>query len=152
MFSTQFGEYFQLVFKLKSAGISWKYPQNCVKQRLSKPLFWNEMDFSQYIGRNSKAWHVSWSFIIWVHQFRILYSVVSRIILQKISNSDRNQKNLGIRNWWNHAGKSLVFRCVYPVRDIQPPNNQSCFPQFFPWFFLSLSSWKRKQTFIWSKT
>ena len=26
------------------------------------------------------------------------------------------------------------------------------FSQFFPWIFLSFSSWKRKQTFYWSKT
>ena len=31
-------------------------------------------------------------------------------------------------------------------------NHQSCFSQFVSWIFLSLSSWKRKQTFHWSKT
>ena len=36
--------------------------------------------------------------------------------------------------------------------DIKPPNHKSCFPQFFPRNFLSLSSRKRKQTFYWSKT
>ena len=30
-------------------------------------------------------------------------------------------------------------------------NNQFCFPQSFSRIFLSLSSWKRKQTFHWSK-
>ena len=46
---------------------------------------------------------------------------------------------------WNWSNKFLVY-------DINPPNNQFCFPQFFARFFLSLSSWKRKQTFYWSKT
>ena len=40
---------------------------------------------------------------------------------------------------------------IYLVHDINPPNNPSCFPQFFPGIFLSLSSWIRKQTFYWSK-
>ena len=40
----------------------------------------------------------------------------------------------------------------YLVHDIKPPNNQSCFPQFFPQIFLSFSCWKRKQTFYLSKT
>ena len=48
---------------------------------------------------------------------------------------------------------SLIFvRYIYPVRDVKSPNNQFCFPQFFPRFFLSFSSWKRKQTFYWFKT
>ena len=33
----------------------------------------------------------------------------------------------------------LVWNVFYLVRDIKPPNNESCFPQFFPRFFLSLS-------------
>ena len=34
-----------------------------------------------------------------------------------------------------------IYRGVkYLVRDIKPPKYQSCFPQFFPQFFLSLSS------------
>ena len=37
---------------------------------------------------------------------------------------------------------------IYIDRDIKPPSYQFCFPQFFPRTFLS---WKRKQTFHWSK-
>ena len=36
----------------------------------------------------------------------------------------------------------------YLVRDIKPPNHQSCFPQLFPRMFLILSSWKRKQSLL----
>ena len=41
---------------------------------------------------------------------------------------------------------------IYLVRDIKPPNHESCFPQFFLPIFLTLSSWKRKHSFYWSKT
>ena len=50
------------------------------------------------------------------------------------------------------AMNDLFFQVHYIVRDIKSPNNQSWFPQFFPWIFLRFSSWKRKQTFYWSKT
>ena len=46
----------------------------------------------------------------------------------------------------------FFFKVEYLVRDINSPNNQSCFPQFFPRIFLSMSSSKRKQTFHLSKT
>ena len=49
-------------------------------------------------------------------------------------------------------GKVSKFHSLYLFRGIKPPNNQYCFPQFFPRLFLSLTSWKRKQTFYWSKT
>ena len=38
----------------------------------------------------------------------------------------------------------VVFFLLYLVRDIKPPNNQSCFPQFFP----RMSSWKENEFFI----
>ena len=40
----------------------------------------------------------------------------------------------------------------YLFCNIKPSNNQFCFSQCFPRIFLSFSCWKRKQTFLWSKT
>ena len=65
-----------------------------------------------------------------------------------------------VKNW----GTVIWFICLrtgpsqientfwYLVRDIKPSNNQFCFPHFFPRIFVSFSSWKRKETFYWSKT
>ena len=51
--------------------------------------------------------------------------------------------NVGSNHFWRN-----IF---YLVRDIKPPNNQSCFSQFFPRIFNSFISWKINQTFYWSK-
>ena len=44
-------------------------------------------------------------------------------------------------NMWNTCCQVTIN--FFLVRDIKPPNNQSCFPQFFPRIFLSFSSWKK---------
>ena len=41
---------------------------------------------------------------------------------------------------------------IYLVRDIKPPNHEFCFSHFFLQIFLSLTRWKWKETFHWSKT
>ena len=43
---------------------------------------------------------------------------------------------------------NIKYVRMYLVRDIKQPNHESSSPQFFPRIFLSLSSWKRKQTFL----
>ena len=48
--------------------------------------------------------------------------------------------------------KSYYIFVQFLVRDIKPPNYHSCLPPFCPRTFLSLYSWKRKQTFHWTKT
>ena len=41
---------------------------------------------------------------------------------------------------------------LYLVRDIKPPNNQSCFPQFFPRIFVSWAVEKENKLYIGHKT
>ena len=53
---------------------------------------------------------------------------------------------------WKQLEGLEIMSLYYLVRNVKPPNNQFCFPQFFPRNFLSLTSLKRKQTFHWSKS
>ena len=50
------------------------------------------------------------------------------------------------KKWW----ASIILGSTYLACDINPPNNQSFFPNFSTNFF-SLSSWKRKQKKYWFK-
>ena len=52
------------------------------------------------------------------------------------------------KNFFWFVWAARAFLVSYLVLDIKPPNHKSCFPQFFPPNFLSVSSWKRKQTFL----
>ena len=77
-----------------------------------------------------------------------LFQIESAILIL-FANCPHPRSSAGTFNSLFYYSACLITpsKIQHLVRDIKPPNHQSCFPQFFPRIFLSFSSWKRKQTF-----
>ena len=95
---------------------------------------------------------------MYISIFVLLYRGLD-IVTNKVTQAERNLVKHHMIDFLDPLLKSTVvdFRnqvcyCIQCVILFSTPNHQFCFPQFLPKTILSLSSWKRKQTFYWSKT